>query len=327
MRTCHVGARSGLRALGLLACAAGTSACENPTEPDWTPPDVRPWVTDEVLDRVDENGWFVLPEPESPGEEPIISLSFAGELALGWVRTWPGNPNAITPAGLGSIARSLEERHGRPIDWGDLQLERRVAYYAITPYEPLPDTVPLVRRRFWGPHYIVPLYSEGVQAIALAVAAYATDLSLDDKGYVVLPTHAGNEFISSGVPWNLSVTVPLWPEQAAKRAAEATGARVTKVPRLIQPGQRWFPQASRWELVLDRPVTVKSRETGARRSTRTVYLGVTRADTGPTGDTFDSWVEWWVAAPEQPGVDTTRGDDVPVRPGIPILFEQVEPGG
>lgn len=327
----------------LLLAIAATAACDDPIRPPTGmphPPDVRAWVVGRAQANLDENGHFVLPEPTSPGLQPIVTRQMAGQIALGWVRTWIANPNVITLPGTGSIKAQLEEEHGRPIDWNSIQLENRVAYFAESPYEPLPDSVPIWVRRFHGPHYLVPLYVSGVQVVSFSLAAYSTDLWIDENGFVRLPRFSGNEFSSTGVPRHLPVGIPILPEEAVRLAAERTGAKVTEVPLLLQPGERWVPTGARWKLSLDREVEVDNLEAGERQRVRVLYVGVwgTRVEGQPTGLA----VRWYVPRAEQPRSEQLhytlprehlddpvewRTVEVQFRADVPVLFDEVGPVG
>lgn len=325
------GGRGG--ALLLLAWVLPVAACGDPLAPDPAvplPPDVRPWVTGAAAAALDADGRFLLPDPVAPGPEPIIDREFAGDLALAFIRTWVANPNVVVILGGESIRESLESGHGGPVDWGSVHLDPRLAYFAETPYEPLPDSVHTGIRRHFGPKYLAPVFERGQQVASISVAAYSTDLRIDERGFVDLPPVYGSEFIPTGIPGGLPFRVPLWPEEAVRFAAEATGARVAEIPTLVLPRSDTFPQAARWRLTLDRDVEVRTLTTGSRERTRTVYLGI--------------WyrplrVVWYLAADEQPVSQTVRyparedGErvvreiEVGIREDLPLRFVEVEPVG
>jgi hypothetical protein len=169
---------------------------------------------------------------------------------------------------------------------------------------------------------LVPLYVDGHQVVSLSVAAYATDVGIDDRGYVDLPHQSGNEFRPLGVPWTSEVGIPLAPEEAVASVGLGTEAKIKELPTLLAPGKRFTAHTSRWVLVLDRPIQVITTASGATLSVTTVYVS---EDLRPSGDYLETFVRWWVASPTQPLVDSTVGDNVPILPDRPIDFLEVLP--
>lgn len=324
---------SGGSLLRLILVMAGAS-CGDPVAPEAElplPPSVRPWVTGAAAAALDRDGRFVMPDPVAPGPDPMIERSFAADLALAFIDTWVEDVDVGSVAGL-SIREYIERGHGGTVDWSNVRVEPRLAYFAKTPYEPLPDRLPQPYRRLFGPQYLVPMYEGGTQVLSLSVAAYSADLAIDERGMVDLPPYYGNEFFPMGVADSLPFRVPLWPEEAVRIAAEATGAKVTEVPELIAPNRPKAPQGARWRLQFDRKVQVRRLDLGIVERVNTVYLGVW----------YDPLrVVWSLAADEQPASETFRyvvledtaeerrvhEVEVAIRDDVPILFVEAEPVG
>lgn len=319
------------RVLAILA--VGTAfGCTDPTGPGAVPvpPDVRPWVTGAAAASLDDDGHFVFPDPAPPGPDEMVDGPFAAELALAFIRTWVANPNVIRIGGGSSIRERLERDHGGPVDWSTVRPDARAAYFARTPYEPLPDSIGRDSlRRFYGPHYLVPLFEGDEQVASIWVAAYSTEVAITAEGFVDLPAVYGNEFFPGGVPGGLPFMLPLWPEEAVMFASEATGAKVAEIPVLTQLEAPKAPQGAVWQLTMDREITVLEIDSGVSRRARTVYVGV-------WGDPLT--VRWYRAADEQPTTQTIRYAtvldhevvewheiEIGIRPDVPILFVEVEP--
>lgn len=321
-------------ALLLALCSLCTAACDSPTEPIVRVPNVRLAVTGKAAESIDGNGRFTLPLPATDGAGPILTPGEAAAFARGYIRAIVG---AIPIAGTSSITASLEEAHGRSIAWNDLDLDPRLAYFAQSSYEPLPDSIPASVRRYYGSHYLVPFYVHGVQAVSIGVAAYNPDIWLDAEGRVRKPPISGNEFVPVGVLWDLVSRTPPWPEQAVLSVYKATGARTVEVPMLIKPGERWAPQGARWKLALERPITVERMSDGMHFLVETIYLGSWRGPGRPT-DPLDG-MYWFIARVEQPqeeeisyrvrnpvtGEFTSHTYTARFRNDIPSSFDEVQP--
>lgn len=272
--------------------------CESPTETQPEIPDVRKAVVGAAAQALDARGRFRLAPAQVPGGASIISAEHAAGLARAYLRTFVTNPEIITFSGTRPLREVIEEDHGSPIDWGSLRLDERLAYFAESPYEPFPDSLPGYVRRFFGPHYLVPFYSAAVQPLSVGVAAYNTEATIDGRGFVQLPSPSGGEFIALGVPLMSETGVPPWPEEAVVAVFEATGARTREVPILVKPGDRWAPQGSRWRLTLERPIVVRHAMTGTEITTTEIYIGVWNGPDRGVGTRYG--VQWYVPRDEQP---------------------------
>jgi len=325
--------------LRVVAIAVTTlvGSCDSPTEPLALIPDVRHAVVGAAADALDARGRFRLPPVERSGSTPVISIEDAGALGAGYISTFVTNPNVITPAGLTSIRRVIEDAHGSVIEWNSLEPDDRIAYYAESPYEPFPDSVPDLVARYFGPFYLVPFYLDDDQPVSIAVAAARIDAWVDTRGIVHLSTPSGNEFLAQGVLRGAESRVPPWPEQAVLAVFSATGARTMEIPTLLKPGERWAPQGARWRLVLDRPITVERAADRELVTTDTIYLGVW---IGPGVDGGARYgLHWYVARRDQPesevityrvrnglpGAGEYRSYLASFRPGMPVHFDFVVP--
>ena len=321
-------------AIAFSAAGCGDDATGPNSDGFTTPPNVRAWVSGNAAARLDANGRFVFPEPAAPGPTPIITRAEAGELGVGFIRSFFANPHAT-----GNTKGIVEADHGGPIAWSDVRLDDRIAYYAESPYEPLPENIPLRTRRYFGPHYLLPMRTGRERVVSVSVAAHCLDTSLDANGFISRPPISGSEFGIAGIPKTLGAGIPLWPEEAVYEVFTATGAKTTELPRLIQPGERWVFQGARWELVLDREIRVEVAGTGTERSTGTIYIGVWGRETS-SGER-ETAVIWYLPRAVQPVEETIRYtivDEVDFtsenftytarfRTDVPVLFDVVTPVG
>lgn len=292
------------------ACLVGAvlfSACENPTAPP-APADLRHFVTGVAAEQIDARGQFVLPTPVAPDEFPIITPERAGELAFAYVRSF------------GPVRHTeWEKQRGRAINLDGLRVDPHI-FYARSPYGRFPDGYQPGFRKAYGPYYVVRLTSDGTPVLAVAVSAYNTDVGIDSDGQVELPPIRGNEFVAHAIPTDTAQYFLLTPEEATIRIARLTGMRITEVPELLLLGRPYSPTLAVWELVLDRPVRVRTAQ-GAREAQQ-LYIG-----SEPTH-------RLTVAAEEQPtvyvttalragadgveqAIDTVR---IPIDRGQPTVF-------
>lgn len=151
----------------------------------------------------------------------------------------------------------LERQRGLKIDGAKLRDCPRL-YYAESPYAPVEDTTDGgVVRRVFGSWWVVPLCVNGVPQVALGIAAYATDIEIQNNR-IVFPRTGGGEFVWRGIPSDAS-GFPLSPEAAARFVAIKTGARVASAPRLIMPHFRdGGPALARWEMAIVPSITLQT---------------------------------------------------------------------
>lgn len=317
-----------------LACGLllATPACyDGPVAPAVVvqPPDARPYVTGEALSALDAAGHFVMPRGEAPGPYPQVNEEQAERIALGVIHTWYSSPESFTLPGFGSLRESAEEQHGAPINWAALAPGPRFPYFAESHLQPLPASVDDPTIRHFGPRFLVSLYDGPVPVIAVSVSAYATNISLDDRGFVRrIGLEGGGEFRVGGVPRHLDgVTLPPAPEAAVEFASLATGRRITRIPWLGVPGNRVSSNGARWRLELDAPVTLERVADGRHVTTRHVYVGVwpSIADARLGAPTTPAGLRLFVAAEMQPEVEALGPVDFPLREGYAVDLHEVRP--
>lgn len=334
--------RRSLRGIrSLLVAVSALSACDSPLEPDFEPavPDVTDLVTLEIREHLDSNGHFVFPLPTSPGTRPIISSADASDLAVAFLNTFVRDADtSLPPPPNGLHLRDvLERQHGRSVDWSMIAAAPRGAYFAATPYEPLPEDFDEVAHRHFGPHFLVPVLVDGHQVVVVAVAAYATEYSVGGGGDLLLPDgDAGGAFDASGILYSHPYRYPIAPEAAVTAVVKRFGPRVDGVPRLLQNGLRGSPGGVRWELPLEVPAEVRFVTSGEIARTDRLYVGQwpSLVDPTPDGGPFLQ-LRFFVADDDQPAsellsrIDPESGErtDVEVRylKGIPVRFLEVEP--
>jgi hypothetical protein len=315
-----------LLTLGVVSCSDALGPSET-----FSLPDVREYVVGEALASLDESGHFRLPEATAPGDQPIIDLETAGELALAFIRTFVSNPNVIV---IGtSFKDEIERIHGMPVDWDRVELSPRRGYWAESYLPVLPESIPGYVQRSFGPQFLIPIGVDGRQVVAVSVAAYATDLWIDSTGFVRMPMVAGGEFWHIGVPHDQPTGLPVSPEGAVRFAANETGAKIREVPVLVRPGHRVDMASSRWRLELDREIDFVRLVDGVEVRTSSVYVGSFRS---VIEDVPRGWhLRLFVPADSQPENEVIPyhipGDpdreiyqiEVPIRSDIPVDLHEV----
>lgn len=323
-----------LRPFVIAASVLVVSGCDvSPTEPEAAPvpaPNVRAYVTGAALENLDANGHFQLPAPAVESPYPIISAEAAESIALGVIRTWYANPDVLTLPGTTSPADHAESSHGAPIDWNAVRSGRRIAYFAESHLEPLPDSLGNPAIRHFGPHFLVPLYVGATPVAVVGVAAYATNVILDERGFVRRSDNldGGGEFTVSGVPLSLNgITIPPAPEVAVEFVFMKTGVRISDVPVLGAPGNRIVRTAARWRLRLVEPVAFERLLDGHEVVTRDVYVGLFQsiADARAGGESGSSTARLriYIAADTQPAVEELGAVQMPLRPGYAVDLHEV----
>lgn len=321
-----------VRRLVVVGLVLASSGCgDGPTEPELgpaAPPDVRAYVTGAARENLDANGHFRLPSATVESPYAVISAEQAEAVALGVIRTWYANPDAQTLPGGASVVEAAERAHGAPIDWTAVEAGDRAPYFAESHLEPLPDSLGNPSIRHHGPHFLVPLYVGARPVVVVGVAAYATNIFLDERGFVRRADNldGGGEFRVTGVPLSLDgITVPPAPEVAVEFASTETGVKVSDVPVLGVPGNRVVRTLARWRLRLAEPVEFERLIDGAPVVTEDVYVGVFssfadhRAGTEPAGPAL----RLLVAAETQPVVQEVGSVPVPLRPGYAVDLHEV----
>ena len=224
-----------------LACAPGVLACSDVGRDVTSPmrgiasPINRAILTAAAAASVNERGQFILSGPSEDGVS-MLSEAQARSLAVAWAKEF------------GSFHRTrLERVHCAPIDMALLEPCPR-AFLARSPYEPLGRDIPNYTRHLFGPYWLIAMCASGVPQVGLAVAAYATDVTIEG-GRIRFPAWHGNEFVSRGIKRGEEML--LTPERAATLVADKSNRRVATVPELILPENKGIPQLARWRVTLE----------------------------------------------------------------------------
>lgn len=314
-----------------LAILVAAGCADSPVEPTLgalPPPDARPYVAGAALASLDTNGHFRIPAPSVEGGHPMITAAEAKAIAEALIRAAFANPNVYTPPSFRSLTESVEEEHGAPVDWPSVRAGPREPYFAESHLEPLSDTLGSWLIRHYGPHFLVPMYEDATPVAVVGVAAYATNLFVNDRGRLetTTPLGGGGEFRVSGIPLALGgLTSPPSPEAAVKFAFERTGARTVDVPVLGTPGNRIVRTAARWRLRLERPVELELVDGRTVTSDEVYVAGIRLAAIGR-----GSWdgprparLRLLVAAAEQPDVQTDGPARFTIRDGYAVDLHEV----
>lgn len=157
--------------------------------------------------------------------------------------------------------------------------------------------------------------------VVVGVAAYATNIVLDEHGFVRWTENldGGGEFRVTGVPLSLGgITVPPAPELAVRFAFTETGSKISEVPVLGVPGNRVVRTLARWRLRLAERVEFERVVDGRFIVTQDVYVGLfqsiadARVDDGATSSA--PRLRMYVAAETQPTGEDVGSVPVPLRP-------------
>lgn len=323
-----IGARTVRRLIGGGLVLASAGCGDGPTGPEAAPappPDVRAYVTGAARENLDANGHFRLLPATVEGPYPIISAQDAEAIALGVIRTWYANPEATTLPGTTSLVEVAEREHGARIDWQAVRGGDHGGYFAESHLVPVPDSLGNPSIRHYGPQFLVPLYVEATPVVVVGVAAYATNIALDEYGFVGWTDNldGGGEFTVTGIPLILDgTTVPPAPEVAVEFAFTETGVKISDVPVLGVPGNRVVRTLARWRLRLAEPVEFERVVDGRFVVTQDVYVGLfqsiadTRMDDGATSSA--PHLRMYVAAETQPTEEEVGSVPVPLRPGYAV---------
>lgn len=197
--------RSVVLSLGLVLLAACDRDDSYLTEVSAVHSDIARFVTGEVARGLNAEGLFTLAPAAPPAGLPIVTEARAGQLAVAYLRTF----------GLHRASLFRRER-GADIDMRSLEMEPRI-FFADTPHEPFPSGGHPAYTRYAGPYYLVHFTSGGERVLLIAVSAYASDVRIDERGMIELPTFAGGEFQPVAVSINPTTGptryVPISPEQ------------------------------------------------------------------------------------------------------------------
>ncbi len=219
-------------------------------------------VTPELAAEIDVDGRFVL--PEIVDTNPHVSRDDARALAV-WASA------TLAP----QLQAYLNQTAHRTVSLSNLTVCGQV--WAEQPNAVIPVTVLPIAHWVWGPQWIVTFCRGRTPTIAISVAAYATNLSLENAPLVLgAPPFGprGDEFLFRGLPLDWQSGVSVTPETAAMLIAKQTGRLVDRVPRLVGPrAPHGLPFSAKWAVHLDRPVTVQGTDTAATWATDELYIG------------------------------------------------------
>lgn len=320
----------GLLILGALCLGACGSEILTPEPTVPPPPDARPYVEGQALTSLDEAGHFRLPPPRVDGPYATIPPEWAGEIALGVIRSWYANPNVVTIAGATSLAGAAEQQHGSKIDWDRVRAGPRTPFFAESSLEPVPESFGNPTIRHFGPQFLVPLYVDAKPVVVVGVSAYATNIDLDAQGFVhrLDNLDGGGEFRVSGIPSSLGdVAVPPAPELAVAFAAQETGLKITEIPVLGVPGNRVVRTQARWRLRLSAPVALERLADGRVVETDEVYVGlfpsIADARLDPPWISEGVALRMFVASSDQPATLVLPDGELPIRAGYAVDLHEV----
>lgn len=291
----------------LAGCDAPQTRIAGPAAP---PPDVQRYVAAGAAASLNPDGRFTLAAPSAPGDRPIISAGRAAELALAVVRTW--GP---------SLHPAWQRQSGRSFDLAGLRVDPRIVF-ARTPYGRFPDGYHPAFARTYGPYYLVTLYSGSEPVVLVSVAAYNTEVRIDEKGLVHRPVNSGAEFVTMGIPAGTDEFQLVSPEAAVEEVGRATGARVTATPELVRLGMPYAPATAAWKLTLDREVPVQARGRGTSHRVRELYVGPVRGRRLMMAIRGSARAERVFAIPSTPD-ERTESVDVPILTNEAVAFEPV----
>jgi hypothetical protein len=259
-----------------------------------------------AAEALDSDGHFILPLASVPLRNDVIDEQRAAMLALAFVKTFSGSLEASLQA----------QRDGAPVRIGQWTAATRVEF-ADSPYDTLGQSYTAATRRFVGPYFVVRLL-DGIEPVAsVAVSASSTHLTIVD-GKVVYPSESGNEFRILGNPPSQGFLNPISPEEATRLAAQATGAKVTSIPKLLTPDWPFSTLYSRWVLRLERPIRFQRIESGQIEESQIVYVGL-RLNSTAVGTSCLLLPR--IAQPVSESISDTI--QIRLKEGAPVLFEEV----
>ena len=290
-----------LRCTGAVLLCMALAACDRSasTPEPLTVDNLQASITPELARELGPDGRFILPAP--PHESyPQITAEEAAAQALAFTRKFAPFSRPY-----------LEREHGRRIDFAALTIGSP-AYYAASPYDPVPARYSPGFRNGFGPHYLVYLVEGDRPVLSVAVAAFGESQIVD--GELRLPMIGGMEFTPAGIRPGDGFSMPLSPEAAVHRVSSLTGARASALPELVMPYHEFAPQFARWKITLDRPVSARTRSDGSTRSTREVYVGL-RGEIAVPADDQPSEVKSF-----EPGGERYT---IPRRANRPVMFVPV----
>jgi hypothetical protein len=276
------------------------------------PEALRSLVTEEVASLLDANGRFLLPQAARTATE--ISSARAVQLATAFVTTFGR-----------LIVGEWEAQRGLKIDVTRLRACGRVTY-ALSSYELL-EGRSLWAQKLVGSWWLVSLCDGTSPQALIAVSAHNTDVTIDDRGWLVQPPVGGNNFMTRGIPAGESV--PVTPEEAVILAGTTTGTRIDRAPEFVSRPRPAAPWLGAWQLHFERPVTVTGIQSNRTSQESTLGVGY--------GASWEVVLLGRAASVSQRGGDTIADHGypnqapqsffVPFRAGVVQEYEPVRAGG
>lgn len=229
--------------IALLPLGCGTDETATPSA--LQPTAINRYVVQSLKDVLDVNGVFAPPASNWLAPNGMVTAAQAKELALAYARTFGAY-----------VKPDLERSHSKSIKLAALRAAPRVLFVESA-YRPLPSETFMPLQKAAGPYYLITLLEDGQPAVAVAVSALATDVTIRE-GAIVFPRYYGNEFRINGINALTGNGAMISPEFAVESAARSTGALVSNVPRLFSRGVYWWPQLGYWDVELDRDIPVRN---------------------------------------------------------------------
>lgn len=242
------------------------AACDRaPTVASGSAEGVRAAVTTELASHLTSEGRFNL-LPPSGGERALVAENVAREVALTMARR------------LGPMIKTdLESQHQGPIAFDRLALCGQ-AYFAFTPFESIPETLPPEMVFFLGSRWILGICQGGETVISVSVAANATETTRTRLGLF----GPNGSVMMVGVPPGWDGAIPVSAENAAILASTKTGRRLSSVPVLYAPNPLdAFPQGSTWVFDVDSDVVLRGLRSGAQGAQRRFAIGTESVESNP----------------------------------------------
>lgn len=235
----HNSLRSLLLSLSAIALCSGCESAVRPLSAARTSVP-RDYVTGEALAALDDSGHYRTTVPPLPSLYPMLAADRARHIVdqiwreFGW-----------------ALQAELQSDRGAPLDVAHV-VSCGTPVFVESPYEQSPDSTASLRGRILlGPRWRILMCSgESVQAI-ISIGALAVVMDQPDP-LRTTPTLYLAAIHYVGVPDG--AVIPLSAEAATIATAEATGARVDKVPYLVAAMYPLSPWYSAWSVHLDRYV-------------------------------------------------------------------------
>lgn len=300
----------------LPALAAWTGGGCGLFGPSESPPNdvVRPeWLVEELAGALTSQGSFasIAQSTEYSGD---LGRGEAEELATVFVKTIPDRPGGLGP--------DIVASHGAPVDFPSLRSCGK-SYYMKSSFQPLSPTVQADGLRsgieaIWQMTFCLPTGTRTVLQY-LRAATHSTA----PGGVLIIPSEAGGDFVSFGIPLSRP-NLFRSPEAAVARVYTVTGTRISRLPELFHDvstfgptGQNGRPFGAYWKIEVERDVSVTTAAQGTVQSRIFYVLAyVVLFDDGIYVAGATPLPSFWVGS-------TGGVDSVLVIPREPLNFQRV----